>query len=242
MADGYSRVTGQARRVHRPERPGHHQLRHRDRGGLLGAQPGGRDHARDGPPDDRPGRLPGNRPAADLLEDHQVPGAREQPGAHGGAHGARLRPRASSRWGRRSSTSRATTSTARLECEIPQPIRIERGPGGGASLDAAAELLAEAKFPVIISGGGVVMARRRRTRASRSPRRSTRRSCNSYLHNDSFPASHPLALRAARLPRLEGGDEARSRRPTWCSRWARASGPSACCRSTASTTGRPTRS
>ena len=38
MADGYYRVTGQARRVHRPERSGHHQLRHRDRRGLLGAQ------------------------------------------------------------------------------------------------------------------------------------------------------------------------------------------------------------
>jgi len=41
-----------------------------------------------------------------------------------------------------------------LDCEIPQPIRIERGPGGSASLEAAAELLAQARFPVIIAGGG----------------------------------------------------------------------------------------
>src|SRR5438309_3494155 len=40
------------------------------------------------------------------------------------------------------------------EFEIPEPIRIERGPGGSNSLDEAAELLASAKFPVIISGGG----------------------------------------------------------------------------------------
>jgi sulfoacetaldehyde acetyltransferase len=79
-----------------------------------------------------------------------------------------------------------------MECEIPQPIRIERGPGGGASLDAAADLLAQAKFPVIIAGGGVVMsngvpAAIALAEALDAP------VCNSYLHNDSFPAGHRLA-------------------------------------------------
>src|SRR6478672_5100499 len=45
-----------------------------------------------------------------------------------------------------------------IECEIPRPIVIERGAGGAKSLDAAAELLASARFPVILCGGGVVMA------------------------------------------------------------------------------------
>src|SRR5215212_399732 len=45
-----------------------------------------------------------------------------------------------------------------IDCEIPQPIRIERGAGGEKSLDEAAQALAQAKFPVIISGGGVTMA------------------------------------------------------------------------------------
>src|SRR5512143_2613182 len=45
-----------------------------------------------------------------------------------------------------------------IECEIPRPIVIERGAGGEKSLDAAAELLATARFPVILCGGGVVMA------------------------------------------------------------------------------------
>ena len=40
-----------------------------------------------------PGRLPGDRAAADLLEDHQVPGAREQSRAHGRDRRALLRPR-----------------------------------------------------------------------------------------------------------------------------------------------------
>jgi sulfoacetaldehyde acetyltransferase len=79
-----------------------------------------------------------------------------------------------------------------IECEIAQPIRIERGAGGEKSLDAAAELLAEARFPVIISGGGIVMADGVQdcialAEALDAP------VCNSYLHNDSFPASHRLA-------------------------------------------------
>ena len=44
-----------------------------------------------------------------------------------------------------------------LTCEIPKPMRVERGAGGENSLNAAADLLANAKFPVILAGGGVVM-------------------------------------------------------------------------------------
>ncbi|SEK14128.1 thiamine pyrophosphate-binding protein, partial [Paraburkholderia diazotrophica] len=45
-----------------------------------------------------------------------------------------------------------------IRAEIPQPQHLDRGAGGEQSLNEAAELLAQAKFPVIISGGGVVMA------------------------------------------------------------------------------------
>src|SRR3546814_20709632 len=44
-----------------------------------------------------------------------------------------------------------------ITAEIPQPQRLDRGAGGESSLNEAVKLLAEAKFPVIISGGGVVM-------------------------------------------------------------------------------------
>mgnify|MGYP001601765762 CR=1 FL=1 len=78
-----------------------------------------------------------------------------------------------------------------IDVEIPQPQRLERGPGGENSLNHAADLLAEAAFPVIISGGGVVMAD-----AVEECRELAERLgapvVNSYLHNDSFPASHPL--------------------------------------------------
>lgn len=78
-----------------------------------------------------------------------------------------------------------------LECEIPQPIRVERGPGGGASLDAAADALANAKFPVIISGGGVIAADGVEACVALAELLDAP-VCNSYLHNDSFPANHRL--------------------------------------------------
>jgi len=78
-----------------------------------------------------------------------------------------------------------------IEVEIPQPNRLDRGPGGEKSLDEAAELLANAKFPVIISGGGVVMADGMKECEAFAERLGAP-VVNSYLHNDSFPASHPL--------------------------------------------------
>ena len=77
-----------------------------------------------------------------------------------------------------------------IETEIPKPFRLDRGPGGTKSLDEAAELLATAKFPVIISGGGVVMADGVEECKALAERLGAP-VVNSYLHNDSFPASHP---------------------------------------------------
>src|SRR6187455_1662355 len=76
--------------------------------------------------------------------------------------------------------------------EIQAPQKIERGAGGPESLDQAARLLAKAKFPVILSGGGVVMANGIKECVALADY-LTAPVVNSYLHNDSFPASHPLA-------------------------------------------------
>ncbi|AWK75187.1 MULTISPECIES: sulfoacetaldehyde acetyltransferase [Rhodococcus] len=78
-----------------------------------------------------------------------------------------------------------------IETEIPQPTRLDRGPGGEKSLNEAAELLAQAEFPVIVSGGGVVMADGVEECKALAERLGAP-VVNSYLHNDSFPASHPL--------------------------------------------------
>jgi sulfoacetaldehyde acetyltransferase len=77
-----------------------------------------------------------------------------------------------------------------ITVEIPKPIRIERGAGGPEALSAAAELIANAKNPVMISGGGVIMG----GAFADAIALAERIGCpvvNSYQHNDSFPASHP---------------------------------------------------
>ena len=78
-----------------------------------------------------------------------------------------------------------------IECEIPKPIRIGRGAGDEAALDEAAALLASAKFPVILAGGGVVMGGAF-AEAVQLAELLHAPVANSYLHNDTFPASHPL--------------------------------------------------
>jgi len=78
-----------------------------------------------------------------------------------------------------------------IECEIPKPQRVDRGPGGEASLSAAAELLANAKFPVILAGGGVVMGDAVKECQALAERLGAP-VVTGYLRNDAFPASHPL--------------------------------------------------
>ena len=77
------------------------------------------------------------------------------------------------------------------EYSIARPIRVERGPGGLASLDEAAALLAKARFPVIVAGGGVVLAEAVDA-CARLADLLAAPVVTSYLHNDAFPASHPL--------------------------------------------------
>ena len=78
-----------------------------------------------------------------------------------------------------------------IECEIPRPVVIERGAGGERSLDEAAQLLAEAKFPVILAGGGVITGDAQADAVALADCLQAP-VATSYLHNDAFPASHPL--------------------------------------------------
>ena len=77
------------------------------------------------------------------------------------------------------------------EFEIPRPIRVQLGAGAERALDEAAELLASARFPVILAGGGVIMSDGVEETKELAERLHAP-VANSYLHNDSFPASHPL--------------------------------------------------
>jgi sulfoacetaldehyde acetyltransferase len=78
-----------------------------------------------------------------------------------------------------------------IETSIPAPTRIGRGAGDAAALDAAAELLAAARFPVLVAGGGVILGEALAETVALAELLGAP-VCNSYLHNDSFPASHRL--------------------------------------------------
>jgi sulfoacetaldehyde acetyltransferase len=75
---------------------------------------------------------------------------------------------------------------------IPRPTDIRRGAGAPESLDEAARALAAARFPVILAGGGVVMSGATKALVALAEKLSAPVVAG-YLHNDAFPASHPLA-------------------------------------------------
>jgi sulfoacetaldehyde acetyltransferase len=79
-----------------------------------------------------------------------------------------------------------------IEATIAEPMRVSHGPGDGGTLDAAADMLAGARFPVILAGGGVIQAGATAQAIALADLLGAA-VCNSYLHNDSFPASHALA-------------------------------------------------
>ena len=78
-----------------------------------------------------------------------------------------------------------------LDADIQPPRRLQRGPGSQETLNQAADLLAGAKFPVILAGGGVVMGDGVKELIALAEHLGAP-VANSYLHNDSFPAEHPL--------------------------------------------------
>ncbi len=79
------------------------------------------------------------------------------------------------------------------EDEIYPTLDISLGCGPRADLERAARLLAGAKFPVILAGGGVSQGGAVAELAAVAELLSAP-VCNSYLHNDTFPADHPLAM------------------------------------------------
>jgi sulfoacetaldehyde acetyltransferase len=76
----------------------------------------------------------------------------------------------------------------------PHQYRVDgRGCGSLESLEKAAELLASAKYPVIISGRGTVDADGWEAVIGIAEH-LTAPAATSYMHNDAFPADHPLAV------------------------------------------------
>ena len=79
-----------------------------------------------------------------------------------------------------------------IDIDLPQMVRFERSAGGRQAIAAAAALLSEARFPVILNGAGVILGGGIDASKALAERLSAPVCCN-YQHNDAFPGSHPLA-------------------------------------------------
>ncbi len=80
-----------------------------------------------------------------------------------------------------------------VDIELPSIIEFERPSGGLTAISEAANLLSNAKFPVILSGAGVVLADAIEDCKKIAEKLDAPVACG-YQHNDSFPGKHPLAV------------------------------------------------
>jgi sulfoacetaldehyde acetyltransferase len=79
-----------------------------------------------------------------------------------------------------------------VDVEIPEPIEFEHSGGGGKSVSDAANLLSEAKSPVILNGAGVVLSKGGISASMKLAEQLDAPVCVGYQHNDAFPGNHPL--------------------------------------------------
>ncbi|WP_072385951.1 sulfoacetaldehyde acetyltransferase [Hyphomicrobium sp. CS1BSMeth3] len=80
-----------------------------------------------------------------------------------------------------------------VDISLPAVVEFERPAGGAEAIAEAAKLLSEAKFPVILSGAGVVIGGAIPDCKALAEKLDAP-VCSGYQHNDSFPGSHPLAV------------------------------------------------
>jgi sulfoacetaldehyde acetyltransferase len=79
-----------------------------------------------------------------------------------------------------------------IDIDLPPIVRLEKQAGGVDAIKKAADLLSNAKFPVILSGAGVVIGGAIED-CKKLAEKLDAPVCSGYQHNDSFPGSHPLA-------------------------------------------------
>merc|ERR1719337_692734 len=79
-----------------------------------------------------------------------------------------------------------------IEIEMPAGVHLERSSGGAQSVASAAELLSNAKFPVILNGAGVILSEGGIEASRKLAERLSAPVCCNYQHNDAFPGSHAL--------------------------------------------------
>ncbi|MCD4513610.1 sulfoacetaldehyde acetyltransferase [Brucella pseudogrignonensis] len=80
-----------------------------------------------------------------------------------------------------------------IDVDLPQIVRLERPSGGRDAITEAAQLLTDAKFPVILNGAGVVIGGAIAESIALAEKLDAPVCCG-YQHNDAFPGSHPLSV------------------------------------------------
>ena len=78
-----------------------------------------------------------------------------------------------------------------IDIELPAIVEFERPSGGDDAIAAAAQMLSEAKFPVMLNGAGVVIGGAI-GESMKLAEKLDAPVCCGYQHNDAFPGSHPL--------------------------------------------------
>ncbi|WP_457648478.1 sulfoacetaldehyde acetyltransferase [Profundibacter sp.] len=78
-----------------------------------------------------------------------------------------------------------------IDITLPQIVEFERPAGGADAIAQAADLLSNAKFPVILNGAGVVIGGAIPASQALAEKLDAPVCCG-YQHNDAFPGSHPL--------------------------------------------------
>ena len=78
-----------------------------------------------------------------------------------------------------------------VDIELPAIVEFERPSGGDDAIAAAAKMLSEAKFPVMLNGAGVVIGGAI-GESMKLAEKLDAPVCCGYQHNDAFPGSHPL--------------------------------------------------
>ena len=78
-----------------------------------------------------------------------------------------------------------------IDIDLPEIVAFERPSGGDEALQKAADMLSDAKSPVILNGAGVVLAGAIGDTMQLAERLDAP-VCVGYQHNDAFPGSHPL--------------------------------------------------
>lgn len=78
-----------------------------------------------------------------------------------------------------------------IDIDLPAIVEFERPSGGIEAITAAAKMLAEAKFPVMLNGAGVVIGGAIEA-SQKLAEKLDAPVCCGYQHNDAFPGTHPL--------------------------------------------------